>query len=85
MKVLGLNFFDGLPKQQGFHITLKLSKILKKSNIIIFLRMNMTLDEDEIKTYIGAINFMSISPVCQLSHYWSNNEYVIEDLGQAFL
>ena len=32
------------------------------------------LDENDIKAYIGAIIFMSISPVCQLSHYWSNNE-----------
>ena len=32
------------------------------------------LDENDIKAYIGAIIFMSISPVCELSHYWSNNE-----------
>ena len=31
-------------------------------------------DENDIKAYIGAIIFMSISPVCQLSHYLSNNE-----------
>ena len=31
--------------------------------------MNMTLDEDDIKVYTGAIIFM-----CQISHYWSNNE-----------
>ena len=36
--------------------------------------MNLTLDENDIKAYIGAIIFMSISPVCQVSHYWSNNE-----------
>ena len=32
------------------------------------------LDENDIKAYIGAIIFMSISPLCELSHYWSNNE-----------
>ena len=32
------------------------------------------LDENDIKAYIGANIFMSISPECQVSHYWSNNE-----------
>ena len=36
--------------------------------------MNLMLDENDIKAYIGAIIIMSISPVWQLSHYWSNNE-----------
>ena len=36
--------------------------------------MNLMSDENDINAYIGAIIFMSISPVCQLSHYWSNNE-----------
>ena len=35
--------------------------------------MNMTLDEDDIEAYIGAIIFMSISPMCRVSHYWLNN------------
>ena len=37
--------------------------------------MNMTLDEDDIKAYIGAIIFMSISTMHQVSNYWSNNEW----------
>ena len=36
--------------------------------------MNMTLDEDDINAYIGAVIFTSINPVCQISRYWSNNE-----------
>ena len=36
--------------------------------------MNLTPDENDIKAHIGAIIFMVISPVCQVSHYWSTNE-----------
>ena len=36
--------------------------------------MNLMLDENNTNAYIGAMIFMSISPVCKLSHYWSNNE-----------
>ena len=36
--------------------------------------MNFMLDKNDIKAYIGDIIFMSISPVCQVSHCWSNNE-----------
>ena len=36
--------------------------------------MNLTLDENDIKAFVGAFVFMSISPVCQVSRCWSNNE-----------
>ena len=32
----------------------------------------MTLEEDDIEAYIGAIIFMSFNPMCQVSNYWSN-------------
>ena len=34
----------------------------------------MTLDEDDINAYIGAIILIDINPMCQISHYWLNNE-----------
>ena len=35
--------------------------------------MNMTLNEDNINAYNGAIIFMSINTMHQISNYWSND------------